>query len=112
MSMKQKQNSIINEALAVARMYWGYSQKELAEIMGVSQSMISEIENGTKSVTLDMLENYSRALRVRRSQLLFFSEEIEGHRPLRSGRLLIAEKALHLLKKIKPSEKNNEHSKE
>lgn len=94
---------MINEALKIARLYWGFTQKEMAEALGISQAMVSEIERGTKSVTYDMLDRYSKALGVRKSQLMFFAEEIEGEAPVRKGRLIVAEKALRLLNKLKPA---------
>jgi transcriptional regulator with XRE-family HTH domain len=95
---------MINEALTVARLYWGYSQTELAEKLGVSQAMVSEIERGQKAVSMEMLERYSKALGVRMSQLLFFAEEIEGVDQVRRGRFVVAEKVLRLLKKLKPND--------
>ncbi|UWQ55958.1 helix-turn-helix domain-containing protein [Leisingera caerulea] len=102
--MAKTEKPMINEALTIARLYWGYSQTELAEALGMSQAMVSEIERGTKSVTLDTLEKYSTVLGVRKSQLMFFAEEIEGDAPIRKGRLIVARKALNLLDKLKPSE--------
>ena len=88
----------------IARLYWGYTQKEMAGALDVSQAMVSEIERGAKSVTFDMLDRYSQALGVRKSQLMFFAEEIEGEAPVRKGRLIVAEKALRLLDRLKPAE--------
>lgn len=105
--MTERSVPMINEALALARMYWGYSQSEMAAELGISQAMVSEIERGVKSVTLETLERYSEVLGVRRSQLMFFAEEIEGQAPVRKGRLVIAEKALRLLQKLKPSDTSN-----
>lgn len=102
--MADKKSAMINEALKLARLYWGYSQVELANATGISQAMISEIERGLKSVTLETLDRYSEALGVRKSQLMFFAEEIEGEVPVRKGRLLIAGKALKILDKLKPEE--------
>jgi len=102
--MPEKQIPMINEALMIARLYWGYTQKEMAGALDVSQAMVSEIERGAKSVTFDMLDRYSQALGVRKSQLMFFAEEIEGEAPVRKGRLIVAEKALRLLDRLKPAE--------
>lgn len=102
--MAETQKPMINEALTIARLYWGYSQTDLAHALGMSQAMVSEIERGTKSVTLETLGRYSDVLGIKKSQLMFFAEEIENEAPVRKGRLIIAEKALHLLKKLKPSE--------
>ncbi|EDZ47786.1 hypothetical protein RBY4I_3005 [Rhodobacterales bacterium Y4I] len=35
---------------------------------------------------------------------MFFAEEIEGHGPVRKGRLIVAEAALKILRKLKPAE--------
>lgn len=102
--MTERKPPMINEALALARMYWGYSQSEMAKALGMSQAMVSEIERGAKSVTMETLDRYSEALGVRKSQLMFFAEEIEGQGPVRKGRLVVAEKALRLLQKLKPSD--------
>ena len=96
--------SMINEALRLIRLYWGYSQVELADKLGVSQSIISEIESGQKSVSLDLLEKYSKSLGIRMSQLLFFAEEIEGEPIARRGRLIFAERVLKLLERLRPHE--------
>lgn len=102
--MSKPGRPMINEALALARMYWGYTQTEMADALGVSQAMVSEIERGAKSVTLEMLDRYSSALGVKKSQLMFFAEEIEGEKPVRKGRLIVAEKALHVLNLLKPAD--------
>lgn len=102
--MADSNQKMINEALALARMYWGYSQSEMASALGMSQAMVSEIERGTKSVTLETLDRYSHALGVKKSQLMFFAEEIEGKGPIRKGRLIVAETALRVLRALKPAD--------
>ncbi|RYY11867.1 MAG: XRE family transcriptional regulator, partial [Alphaproteobacteria bacterium] len=37
--------------------------------------------------------------------LLFFAEEIEGQPIARRGHLIVAEKVLHLLEKLRPAER-------
>lgn len=96
---------MINEALRLLRLYCRYSQAEMAERLSVAQSMISDIERGQKNVTMDLLEGYSRAVNIRMSQLLFFAEEIEGEPIARRGQLIVAEKVLQLLDKMKPTER-------
>ncbi len=56
----------INEALTIARLYWGHSQTELASALGISQAMVSEIERGTKAVTLETLGRYSDILGIKK----------------------------------------------
>lgn len=106
--MPQAKRPMINDALRLVRLYWGYSQSELASELGLSQSMISEIERGTKSVTLDVLERYSAKLGIRMSQLLFFAEELAAEPTQKKGKLIIADRVLKLLETFAPSETTNE----
>jgi transcriptional regulator with XRE-family HTH domain len=95
---------MINDALRLLRLYVGHSQKELAAELDISQSMVSEIESGSKPVSMEVLERYSTTFNVRMSQLLFFAEELEGQ-PLKTrGKLIIATKVLSLLEALAPRE--------
>lgn len=95
---------MINDALRLLRLYLGLSQKELAAELELSQSMISEIEKGSKSVSMEVLEKYSNNFDVRMSDLLFFAEELDGEPIKTRGKLLIANKALKLLDALAPRE--------
>lgn len=97
--------STINEALRLLRLYCRFSQSEMAEKLGVSQSLVSDIESGRKSVSMDVLERYSTGIGVRMSQLLFFAEEIDGQPVVRRGQLIISEEIFKLLEKLKPISK-------
>ncbi len=102
---KPKEKTQINEALRLVRLYWGYTQSELAEMIEVSQSMVSGIEAGTKAVSMDLLEKYSTGLNIKMSRLLFFAEEL-ADKPVQSrGKLMVAGKVLELLDAIAPKEK-------
>jgi transcriptional regulator with XRE-family HTH domain len=95
---------MVNEALRLLRLYLGMTQKQIADVLNLSQSMISEIENGTKPVSMDVLEKYSANFNIRMSQLLFFAEELVGE-PLKSrGKLIVANKVLGLLDALAPRE--------
>ncbi len=102
--MPEIKRPMINEALKLVRLYWGFNQEELGERLDLSQSMISEIERGAKSVSLETLQRYSNGLGIRMSQLMFFAEEIEGEPPLKRGRLIIANRVLKLLDALRPDE--------
>lgn len=98
---------MINDALRLLRLYLGLSQKDLALELEISQSMISEIENGSKSVSMEILERYSTKFDVRMSNLLFFAEELDGEPIKTRGKLIIADKALRLLDSLAPKEISN-----
>ena len=95
---------MINEALRLLRLYVGLSQKQLSAEIDISQSMISEIESGAKSVSMDILEKYSEKMNVRMSQLLFFAEELDGEPVKMRGKLIVANRVLQMLEKLSPRE--------
>jgi transcriptional regulator with XRE-family HTH domain len=95
---------LINEALRLARLYWGFSQVDMSERLNVSQSTVSEIEKGKKPVSLKLLEKYSKALNVKMSKLMFFAEELEGNLPPTRGKLIIASSVLRILDELSPKE--------
>jgi transcriptional regulator with XRE-family HTH domain len=102
--MSEVKRPMINDALRLLRLYLGLSQKELAAELELSQSMVSEIENGGKSVSMDVLERYSAKLDIRMSQLLFFAEELDGQPVKTKGKLIVASHVLQLLEKLSPKE--------
>lgn len=93
---------MINEALRLLRLYCGMSQSDMASRLKVTQSMVSDVESGRKSVSMDLLQAYSEAVEVPMSQLLFFAEEIEGEPVARRGHLIVAERVLQLLDRLSP----------
>ena len=106
--MLESKRKMMNDALRLARLYWGYSQAELAAEIDISQSMISEIERGSKSVSMDLLEKYSKGLGVRMSQLMLFAEELDEQPVQNRGKLLIAGKVLKLLEAFAPKDLHGE----
>jgi len=98
---------MINDALRLLRLYLGLSQQRTATAISVSQSMISEIESGSKPVSMDILEKYSSAFNIRMSQILFFAEELNENSPKTRGRLIVASRVLRLLEKLSPHEIND-----
>ncbi|WP_420507233.1 helix-turn-helix domain-containing protein [Nitratireductor aquimarinus] len=102
--MNNDKRPMINNALRVLRLYLGLSQKQIADELDLSQSMISEIENGSKSVSMDVLEKYSLNFNIRMSQLIFFAEELEGEPIKMRGKLIIANRVLQILETLSPRE--------
>ena len=67
---------MLGEALRLIRVFHDMKQDELAERLGVSKSHVSEIENGNKSPSLDLIERYSEAFKIPVSSIMFFAEEL------------------------------------
>lgn len=68
---------MIGDTLRRLRGIYGYTAREMSSKLGISSSYLSEIENGKKQPTLDLLEEYSKLFNVRLSSLLRFSEDYD-----------------------------------
>lgn len=74
-------NSIARgDLIALRRRMLGYSQTELSKISGVSQALISKIEQGLKEATHEQIENFSNALSCHSS--FFFQTDREYGPPM------------------------------
>jgi transcriptional regulator with XRE-family HTH domain len=102
--MSEIKRPLINDALRLLRLYLGLSQKQIAANLDLSQSMVSEIECGAKSVSMDVLERYSSKLNVRMSKLLFFAEELQSEPFTTKGKLIVANRVIKLLDALSPQE--------
>lgn len=88
---------MMNEALRLVRVYHDLSLIETSERVGLSKSYISEIENGRKRVSLDVLEKYSKAFNIPMSSLMLFAEKAEEKNFSEDVRGYVAKKALKML---------------
>lgn len=71
---------MIGEALKRTRQFHRMTQTALADQLDISKSYLSEIENGKKTPTIDVLEKYSEFFGVPASSFLLFSESLESGR--------------------------------
>jgi transcriptional regulator with XRE-family HTH domain len=62
---------MLNKALRLMRVFNDLSQKELAEKLGISKSLISEIESGKKNSTIELLNKYSNFFDIPVSSIFF-----------------------------------------
>lgn len=88
---------MLSEALRLIRAFHDVSQSELASELGMSNSYLSELESGKKQPTLELLNKYSDRFDVPLSSLLFFAENVGGHRSTEKVRKMAAQKILTLL---------------
>ncbi|WP_296379547.1 helix-turn-helix transcriptional regulator [Reyranella sp.] len=92
----------MGEALRLLRVFSDKTQKDMAEDLCVSQSFLSEVENGKKQPTLELLQRYSEQLKVPLSSLMFFAEEVDPLTKSGKAKIAIASKVLRFLSKIAP----------
>lgn len=93
----------------MVRIYWGRTQSDIANSLGVSQGYISEIEKGKKEVTIELLRKYSNELNIPMSTLMLFAEQIDDTGKINKGRIFLADAALAILRKIVPHDYEKEH---
>ena len=87
---------MIHRALRLLRVYHNLKQKDLAVKLEISASHLSEIEKGTKGVSVEMLEKYSEVFRLPVSSIALFAEATTN--PGQHAELgKFPDKALHLL---------------
>lgn len=91
---------MIGRALKIIRKFNHIKQKEFAASTGLSPSYISEIENGIKEPTLDVIQRYSEEFDIPMSSILFFSEELKNKKISEKLRLKSADKILKMLEWI------------
>ena len=90
---------MIGETLRLLRVFNDYTTIEMAKKIGLSQSYISELENGKKQPSLEIIEKYASTFDMKPSTLLLFSEAIEtDERSLRDNKQRIAKAGMILLK--------------
>ena len=76
---KQKPlRQIMAENLRVLRLAAHISQEELAFRCGLSKNYISDVERGTRNVSIDNIEKIAKALHITASDLLKERENVDG----------------------------------
>ncbi|MGE0280180.1 MAG: helix-turn-helix transcriptional regulator [Rhizobiaceae bacterium] len=88
---------MLNEALRLIRVYHDMSKAELARELGFSRSFVTELEAGTKKVTIETLEKYSQFFDMPVSSLMLFAERTDESDFSERARLFVADKALKML---------------
>ena len=91
---------MLAEALRLIRVFHDLKQSELAERLSISKSHLSEIESGTKSPSLDLIERYSEEFSIPVSSIMFFAEKLPSAARGEKVRTAIAGKVVDLLRFI------------
>lgn len=88
----------MGEALRLLRIFNGYKSAELAEMLELSQSYVSELENNKKQPTMDVLERYAKVFDMKKSTLLLFAESLENDSTNMDQKQRVARAGMRLLK--------------
>ena len=89
---------MIGETLKMFRTIHGYKAKDLAVLLDISPSYLSEIEGGKKNPNLELLEKYSETFNVKLSTLFLFTEKISDDTFGKKAKLTIRDKLFSLMK--------------
>ena len=88
----------MGEALRLLRIFIGYKSAELAKKLELSQSYVSELENGKKQPTMEVLDKYAKVFEMKKSTLMLFAESLEGEEIKNDKKQRIARAGMKLLK--------------
>lgn len=95
---------MLSEAMRLLRVFHDMKQGELAEALGISKSYVSEIENGNRVPSFEVIQKYAEIFKVPVSSIIFFAEQIDGAKNKNSvgtqAKRAIAGKILSLLQII------------
>lgn len=87
---------MLNKALKEIRLFHQMKQDELSKELDISKSYLSELEAGKKTISLDILDKYSRVFSIPVSSLLLFSENLDS-KPTSKTKVNFANKILKLI---------------
>ena len=90
----------MGEALRLLRIFNGYKSAELAKKLELSQSYVSELENGKKQPTMEVLDKYAKVFEMKKSTLMLFAESLEGEEIKNDKKQRIARAGMKLLKRL------------
>ena len=90
---------MIGEVLKKTRFIYGISAIEMSYKLGISASYLSEIENGKKQPSLELLQKYADIYNIKLSSLILLSENYESIRLTDGEAGLIRKMMLSLINK-------------
>lgn len=99
---------MIGEVLKRMRKIYGYKASEMSTLLGISSSYLSEIENGKKQPSLDLLKKYSEILGIKLSSLILLAESFEEAEAEGKGAIMIRQMMMGLINKMTIVQEENE----
>lgn len=95
---------MISRALRMVRTFHRLKQQDLAVKLDISSSYLSEIESGTKSPSMEILEKYSGIFGIPVSTLMLFSERLDERKFSERVRVKAGDKILRMLEWVAEGE--------
>lgn len=93
---------MIGDILKRTRMIYGYKASEMSELLQISKSYLSEIENNKKKPSLELLEKYSEIYGMKLSSLILLSESYEDANKRNKGDKFIRSMMISFIERMTP----------
>lgn len=88
---------VIGEVLKRLRKIYGYKAVEMSNHLCISPSYLSEIENGKKQPSLDLLKKYAQLFEIKLSSLILLAESYEEAEKQGKGTAMIRSMMISLI---------------
>lgn len=95
---------MIGDVLKKTRLIYGYKASEMSDMLQISKSYLSEIENNKKQPSYELLKKYSEVYDIKLSSLILLSESYEEATHMNKGDAFIRNMMIHLIDKMMPKE--------
>ena len=83
-------------------MIYGYKASEMSELLHISKSYLSEIENNKKQPSLELLEKYSKVYGMKLSSIILLSETYDDANKSNKGDKFIRSMMIKFIEKMTP----------
>lgn len=93
---------MIGDILKRTRTIYGYKASEMSDLLQISKSYLSEIENNKKKPSLELLEKYSEIYGMKLSSLILISENYEEATQNNKGDKFVRSLMIKLIEKMTP----------
>ncbi len=93
---------MIGDILKRTRAIYGYKASEMSELLQISKSYLSEIENNKKQPSLELLEKYSKVYGMKMSSLILLSENYDEANYQNKGDKFIRNMMIKFIERMTP----------
>lgn len=100
---------MIGDVLKRTRTIYNYKASEMSELLEISPSYLSEIENGKKQPSLELLEKYAKIYGIKLSSLILLSENFDEAQKQDGGNAFIRNMMMNLIKGLTPQTEEQAH---
>lgn len=98
---------MINDIIKLIRKFHGLKLIEMADMIGLSNSHLSLLENGGRNVSVDLLNIYSRTFGIDVSAMFYLLEHLDDSKMHEKVPGVFSAKSIHFFKWVHQSKIDN-----